>query len=124
MPSFKSKGLLTTKDSFVKASIGSFSHLNSANPATNERSYTTTAYYHPLKDRGNLVVLTGAVVEKILFDEESCHGIKANSQTVLSVDLFLVPAPASSSPSPCSCPTRCPADLCTYAATGATRSSR
>lgn len=75
---FKTKGFLTAKDPFVEASVGSFSHLNSVDLATKERSYATTGYYHPVKDRENLVVITGAVVEKILFDKQSSHGIKAN----------------------------------------------
>lgn len=75
---FKSKGLHTTKDPFMEASVGSFSHLNSVNPATRERSYAATAYYHPVKDRQNLVLVTGALVEKIVFDKESSQDIKAN----------------------------------------------
>lgn len=75
---FKTKGLHTSKDPFIEASVGSFSHLNSVNPATKERSYAATAYYHPAKDRQNLVLITGALVEKILFDKKSSQDIKAN----------------------------------------------
>lgn len=75
---FKTKGLLTTKDPFIEASVGSFSHLNSVDPATKERSYATTGYYHPVKDRKNLVVITGAVVDKILFDKQSSQATKAS----------------------------------------------
>lgn len=75
---FKIKGLLTTEDPFVEASVGSFSHLNSVDPITKERSYATTGYYYPVKDRENLVVITGAVVEKILFDIQSSQEIRAN----------------------------------------------
>lgn len=75
---FKSKGLHASKDPFVEASVGSFSHLTSVDPATKERSHAATAYYHPIKDRQNLVLITGALVEKILFDEESSQDIKAN----------------------------------------------
>lgn len=65
---FKSKDLRASKDPFIEASVGSFNHIDSVSPATKERSYATTAYYHPVKDRENLVVITGAHVEKILFD--------------------------------------------------------
>ncbi|KAL1866341.1 hypothetical protein Daus18300_006805 [Diaporthe australafricana] len=104
---FKSKGLLTTKNPFIEASVGSFSHLNSVDPNTKERSYTTTAYYHPVKGRDNLVVLTGANVEKILFDEESGQCIKAKSvryrhdgeiQTITATKEIILAAGAFQSP--------------------------
>lgn len=63
------------KDPFLGAASGSFSTLHSIDPATKERSYSASAYYQPFKSRENLVVLTGALVEKVVFDQES--GIKA-----------------------------------------------
>lgn len=79
--SFKSKGLHKSTDPFIEASVGSFSHSNSVDPATKEWSYAANAYYHPVKDRENLAVLvvTGALVEKIPFDRQSPQKIKANA---------------------------------------------
>ncbi|KAK7743872.1 hypothetical protein SLS53_003892 [Cytospora paraplurivora] len=71
----KALGYSLANDPFLGAASGSFSNLLSIDPATKERSYSASAYYQPCKDRGNLVVLTGAHVEKILFDQEG--GVKA-----------------------------------------------
>ncbi|ROV87149.1 hypothetical protein VSDG_09977 [Cytospora chrysosperma] len=59
-----------TGDPFLGGSDGAFSCLASIDPVTRERSYSTTAYYNPIKDRDNLHVVTGAAVEKILFQKE------------------------------------------------------
>lgn len=58
-------------DPFLAASSGSFSQLNSIDPVAKERSYSASKYYHPVKDRKNLVVLTGARAEKIILGGES-----------------------------------------------------
>ena len=104
---FQSKGLRTSKDPFTEASVGSFNHINSVDPATKERSYAATAYYHPVKDRENLVVITGANVEKILFHTQSSGEIKANVvqyrhngevQTVTAIKEVILAAGAFQSP--------------------------
>jgi choline dehydrogenase-like flavoprotein len=66
---FKTSGLTMAHDPFLGSSTGAFSCLASIDPAKKERSYATTAYYHPIKDRDNLQVLTGARVLKIDFDK-------------------------------------------------------
>ncbi|ROW16456.1 hypothetical protein VPNG_02755 [Cytospora leucostoma] len=71
----KALGYSMANDPFLGAGSGSFSNLLSIDPATKERSYSASAYYQPCKDRENLSVLTGAHVEKILFDQEG--GVKA-----------------------------------------------
>ncbi|KUI52942.1 L-sorbose 1-dehydrogenase [Cytospora mali] len=68
---FEARGHRMTEDPFLNASVGAFSCLASIDPATNERSYATTAYYNPIKGRANLHVVTGANVEKILFENGS-----------------------------------------------------
>ncbi|KAH8600629.1 aryl-alcohol dehydrogenase [Bisporella sp. PMI_857] len=65
----KTSGYHMTQDPFLNASIGGFSALASIDPVTKERSYAVTAYYNPIKSRGNLHVITNALVEKILFEE-------------------------------------------------------
>ncbi|KUI60278.1 L-sorbose 1-dehydrogenase [Cytospora mali] len=71
----KALGYSMANDPFVGAMSGSFGNLLSIDPTTKERSCSASAYYQPCKDRGNLVLLTGAYVEKILFDQEG--GVKA-----------------------------------------------
>lgn len=66
------------KDPFLGVSIGSFSNLNSIDPVAIERSYSASMYYHPIRDRKNLVVLTGAHAEKITFKHDSDGLITAN----------------------------------------------
>ncbi|KKY29446.1 putative glucose-methanol-choline oxidoreductase [Diaporthe ampelina] len=66
----KGLGYPMAHDPFLGAASGSFSVLHSVDPITKERSYSASAYYQPHKDRENLVVLTGAHVDKILFDRE------------------------------------------------------
>lgn len=104
---FKTKGFNTTRDPFIEASVGSFSQLNSVDPATQERSYAATAYYHPVQGRENLVVVTGAHVEKTIFDGQSSGEIKANIvqyrhneevQTVAATKEIILAAGAFQSP--------------------------
>lgn len=57
-------------DSFLGVASGSFSNLLSIDPTTKDRSYSASAYYQPCKNRGKSVLLTGAYVEKILFDQD------------------------------------------------------
>lgn len=72
----KNLGYSMANDPFLGAASGSFSSLHSVDPITKERSYSASAYYQPYKERENLVVLTGAHVDKILFDRKG--GIKSN----------------------------------------------
>jgi choline dehydrogenase-like flavoprotein len=65
---FKISGLAMAHDPFLESSVGAFSSLTSIDPVTKQRSYATTAYYHPIKDRANLHVLTGARVMKVEFE--------------------------------------------------------
>ncbi|OTB15722.1 putative GMC oxidoreductase [Daldinia sp. EC12] len=70
---FKDMGYLTPNDPWVDPSVGvgAFSNLVSIDPVKMERSHSANAYYHPVKSRENLHVLTNAVVEKVLFEEDS-----------------------------------------------------
>lgn len=70
MDTFKALGYNMTEDPFSGRPMGAFSCLASIDPVTKERSYAATAYYAPAKDRQNLHVLTGSMVEKILFDRK------------------------------------------------------
>lgn len=63
-------GYPMASDPFLGSAAGAFSTLHSVDPATKQRSYSASAFYEPVKHRENLVVLTGAHVNKILFDRE------------------------------------------------------
>ncbi|KAK7708283.1 hypothetical protein SLS63_013530 [Diaporthe eres] len=72
----KTLGYSMAYDPFLGAASGSFSIHHSVDPVTKERSYSASAYYQPYKDHENLVLITNAHVDKILFDREG--GIKAS----------------------------------------------
>ncbi|KAI0108003.1 hypothetical protein F4776DRAFT_675141 [Hypoxylon sp. NC0597] len=76
--------------------------LSSIHPTTKERSYATSAYYNPIKDRTNLEVLTNATVEKTLFDVTKATGVQyrhngrietvvASKETILAASVFQSP---------------------------------
>ncbi|KAI1374107.1 oxidoreductase [Hypoxylon crocopeplum] len=70
--SFDEKGYLMADNPWLDSTtVGAFSNFGSVDPVRNERSYAANAYYHPVKDRKNLEVITNAVVEKIIFDHSS-----------------------------------------------------
>jgi hypothetical protein len=66
----KGLGYSMSNDPFLGSASGSFSTLHSVNPATKQRSYSISAVYEPSKIYENLVVLTGAHVNNILFGRE------------------------------------------------------
>ncbi len=65
---FQSLGYHMDDDPFVGSSPGAFSCLASIDGDRKERSYAATAFYLPAKNRQNLHVKTGVLVEKINFD--------------------------------------------------------
>lgn len=73
----KKLGYAMSGDPFLGGASGSFSNLHTVDPATKERSYAASAYYQPCKGRENLVLVTGAHVEKILFDNQGEGGVRA-----------------------------------------------
>ncbi|KAH7329430.1 oxidoreductase [Stachybotrys elegans] len=65
---FKDNGYTMPGNPYAEASQGSFSCLATIDPKTRTRVYSANAYYQPAKDRENLRVLTGALVEKVLLE--------------------------------------------------------
>lgn len=65
---FKSLGYGITGDPFSGKVRGGFVSASSVDPDSKEWSYAASAYYAPAKDRLNLHVVTGALVEKILLE--------------------------------------------------------
>lgn len=74
---FKKLEFEITGDPFSGKVTGGFCNAATIDPKTKERSYVTSAYYAPIKDRPNLHVVTEAYVEKILL-ESSPDGILAS----------------------------------------------
>jgi choline dehydrogenase-like flavoprotein len=102
---FKTNGNSIAEDPFLNSSVGGFSCLASVDPLTKERSHATSAYYSPIKDRENLHVLTGALVEKIIFKDghsQTATGVqyRRNNETitVTCIKEVLVTAGALQSP--------------------------
>lgn len=74
---FKTLKYELTGDPFAGKVTGGFVSASSIDPKTRERSYVTSAYYAPVKDRSNLRVVTEAYVEKIILEDRP-NGIFAS----------------------------------------------
>ncbi|RDW59103.1 alcohol oxidase-3 [Coleophoma crateriformis] len=68
-PTFKTLGLDAKEDPRKGATLGGYKMLKFVDQ-TYKRSYAASAYYAPVRERKNLHVVTGAFVEKILFEEK------------------------------------------------------
>ena len=66
---FKKLNHAMTGDPFSCKSIGGYANAATVDQSSKDRSYAASAYYAPVAQRTNLVVLTGAVAEKIAFSE-------------------------------------------------------
>ncbi|KAI1502603.1 putative glucose-methanol-choline oxidoreductase [Biscogniauxia marginata] len=66
---FKASGYSMASDPFLDESVGAFSCFASIYLSKKERSYATSGYYDPVRDRKNLRVITNAFVEKIVFEK-------------------------------------------------------
>ena len=65
-------------DPFSGKAIGGYTCPASINPVAKERSYSVPAYLAPARNRPNLKVVTGALVQKILFDQNmKATGVEA-----------------------------------------------
>lgn len=64
------------KDSpFDGASIGPYYGPSTVDAATKTRVSSSTAYYHPIKHRKNLRILTGCLVERTIVEKEKTNSI-------------------------------------------------
>lgn len=103
---FKTLNYKLTGDPFSGKSTGGFSNAATIDPKTKERSYVTSAYYAPVRDRTNLHVITEAFVEKIVLehisDSVSASGVQftheGKSQTVKAQREVILAAGAIQSP--------------------------
>lgn len=63
-----SLGVETNRSHFGGSNVGAWTSLTSVEPERRERSYSATAYYRPNASRANLIVLTGATVQRLLLE--------------------------------------------------------
>ena len=66
-PTYKALGLGPTGDPKAGTAIGAYTTLLTIEPKNASRSYAGNAYYKPNAARPNLLVLTGALVTKVVF---------------------------------------------------------
>jgi choline dehydrogenase-like flavoprotein len=70
-------GFSMSKDPFSGQGTGAYINAESITPDTKLRSFAGNAYLGPALARGNVTVLTGALVEKIIFDTSDPEDIVA-----------------------------------------------
>ena len=64
-------------DPFSGQAYGGYSNASTIDPTTKTRSYSASAYYMPASGRPNLTVLTGATVNRVLFEKTSNDQVSA-----------------------------------------------
>jgi choline dehydrogenase-like flavoprotein len=105
---FRGLGKFMSGDPFSGSAIGGYTNAATVDPVSKTRSYAGNAYYLPVKELPNLRVITGALVEKILFDnstpgeEPTATGVQyvkdgtsttitANREVILAAGVFNTP---------------------------------
>ncbi|KFY50300.1 hypothetical protein V496_09409 [Pseudogymnoascus sp. VKM F-4515 (FW-2607)] len=73
-------------DAFSGSQHGPITNLDTVDPTSNKRSFTTNAYLDPVCSRSNLTVLTGSTVNKIVFKESTGAEPIADGVQVTSKD--------------------------------------
>lgn len=67
----KNLGVETNSSHLSGSNVGAWTNLGSVDPRSCTRSSAATAYYLPSRHRANLIVLTEALVERIILDENN-----------------------------------------------------
>ncbi|KAL2793713.1 hypothetical protein BJX66DRAFT_351646 [Aspergillus keveii] len=105
---FRGLGKFMSGDPFSGSAIGGYTNAATVDPVSKTRSYAGNAYYLPVKELPNLRVITGALVEKILFEnstpgeEPTATGVQyvkdgtsttitANREVILAAGVFNTP---------------------------------
>lgn len=70
-----SLGVKTNEAHLSGSNVGVWTNLGSIDPQTCTRSYSVTGYYLPIASRQNLVVLTEALVSKVVLSERRATGV-------------------------------------------------
>lgn len=63
-------GVQTNRSHFSGSNVGVWTSLTGVEPKKRERCYSANAYYRPVRDRKNLVLLTQAVAREVLLERE------------------------------------------------------
>ncbi|PQE33814.1 GMC oxidoreductase protein [Rutstroemia sp. NJR-2017a WRK4] len=71
---YETLGLLAKSDPRDGLALGGYTNLLNLDLNGRKRSYAATGYYMPVKQRTNLKVLTGALVEKIILEKSKKKG--------------------------------------------------
>lgn len=71
LEAFRSLNLEITSDPLDGKTVGAGIGTNHFSPQSRERSHAGVAYLMPVKGRDNLRIVTGALVQKIVFEKES-----------------------------------------------------
>ena len=62
-------GVKTNASHFSGSNVGCWTSLTGVTPDKKERCYSATAYYRPVSERDNLVLLTEAIAEEIVIEK-------------------------------------------------------
>ena len=73
---FRNMGLLMDKDTLSGNAVGGFSSSSAVDPKLRERCHAAKAYLELARARPNLDVVTDALVERVLFSEETVKGVQ------------------------------------------------
>ncbi|KAL9102986.1 MAG: hypothetical protein Q9163_001939 [Psora crenata] len=68
-------GIKTNCSHFSGSNVGCWTNVTGVTPDLRERSYSATAYYRPVCNRGNLVLLTEAVAQEVLMEQEGSEWV-------------------------------------------------
>jgi len=82
---FRTLKFSLTEDTFSGRTTGGFSNPTTVDVGTKERSYSGSGYFAPVQNRPNLHLLTGALVEKITFND-TCDPILADGVVIAKDD--------------------------------------
>ena len=103
---FKALGYSATGDPFSGQITGGYTNPVTIDPKSKTRSYSAVAYYLPAKNRTNLHLMTGVLVQKIILEktirsvtatgvkftkERNVHEIKARKEVILAAGAFNSP---------------------------------
>ncbi|KAF9895282.1 hypothetical protein FE257_000185 [Aspergillus nanangensis] len=87
-------GVDTSPDSLRGSNIGAWNMVCTLDPTTQTRSYSASAYYLPVADRPNLVVLCEAQVLEVVIERDE-HGLLAATGVCVAVDQDILTVPVS-----------------------------
>ncbi|KAK6426152.1 hypothetical protein LTR95_016150, partial [Oleoguttula sp. CCFEE 5521] len=86
-PAFEELGHVSPATGFAESTPGAVTITNAIDATKGERSDAAAAFLEPALARGNVTLLTGVSIDKILFDESRGADGKLNATGVRSVDL-------------------------------------